>query len=614
MQSQLVGPNRSRLCLIAFLILLMIPLGCSNNPVESGNGGVTPVQWYRQNPDLTGDNLYDVTMVGQKAWIVGDGGTILYSDDGGLNWRQQGTPTRKCLRAVCFRDQLTGWAVGDSGVILHTSDGGRRWGDQSFPWGYSYSSVAISSRGNGWAVGDLASAYTTDGGQTWSPSTLFSGHVVTFVNSDLGFVISTDGRISRSIDGGKTWSDFAQVSGILHIGSAAFLNDEIGIAAGTRSDNFSYDEVVWKTEDGGKSWSPSNFGVQVSSVAFDNRGNIYALSPDRISVSTDTCKSWAIAESSPRDFQAIDFSSDGTGIVAGLFGGIFRTDTRNQSWQEVSKGSHNSLSDVAALTPLHAWAVSSRGAYETTDGGFTWERNSQVVSPVSVQFRDSLLGWMIGRNGGLFVTHDGGANWSNRSAEPGVPISDAFFLDSATGWLLESQNLWQTIDGGSSWVSRNSLGLSSYSDIWFIDGMNGWVVGPYMPIRRTIDGGSTWTALAGPPHSKWLFKTVFSDTGNGWALGDAGVLYHTVDGGSSWAPLALDGIGPVIDMSFPNAVDGWVSGWWGGIYTTKDGGTSWAKQETPTLQPLYGISVLDQQHGWAVGGGDEILRLGRSPK
>lgn len=55
---------------------------------------------------------------------AGVGGVVLYTDDGGLNWRSQVSNTSVRLNAVFFVDALRGWAVGDGGVILHTGNGG----------------------------------------------------------------------------------------------------------------------------------------------------------------------------------------------------------------------------------------------------------------------------------------------------------------------------------------------------------------------------------------------------------------------------------------------------------------------------------------------------------
>ncbi|MBI3195177.1 MAG: T9SS type A sorting domain-containing protein [Ignavibacteriae bacterium] len=59
-----------------------------------------------------------------NGWISGQGGTILYTTNGGTNWLSQTTNTTKDLYSIFFVNQNTGWAVGDSGIILKTTSGG----------------------------------------------------------------------------------------------------------------------------------------------------------------------------------------------------------------------------------------------------------------------------------------------------------------------------------------------------------------------------------------------------------------------------------------------------------------------------------------------------------
>jgi photosystem II stability/assembly factor-like uncharacterized protein len=53
----------------------------------------------------------------EEGWIVGRGGVILRSDDGGQTWKQQDGGTRQNLYALHF-DKKTGWAVGGDGLVL----------------------------------------------------------------------------------------------------------------------------------------------------------------------------------------------------------------------------------------------------------------------------------------------------------------------------------------------------------------------------------------------------------------------------------------------------------------------------------------------------------------
>lgn len=70
--------------------------------------------------------LNDVDFAGNTGWVVGDGGVILVSTDGGATFTDQTSGTGANLNSVWAVDAQTAWAVG-VGVILLTTDGGATW-------------------------------------------------------------------------------------------------------------------------------------------------------------------------------------------------------------------------------------------------------------------------------------------------------------------------------------------------------------------------------------------------------------------------------------------------------------------------------------------------------
>ena len=65
-------------------------------------------------------------------FVVGSGGEILRTDDGGATWVPQTSNTTEVLREVKFPvDDQTGYVVGDTGTILKTINGGATWSAQS---------------------------------------------------------------------------------------------------------------------------------------------------------------------------------------------------------------------------------------------------------------------------------------------------------------------------------------------------------------------------------------------------------------------------------------------------------------------------------------------------
>jgi photosystem II stability/assembly factor-like uncharacterized protein len=80
-------------------------------------------------PDL--EWLNGVTHVGARWWVVGDHGAVLFSDDDGVSFDRQTTPTDADLYGVDFFDERVGIAVGNAGTVLFTDDAGATWQDVS---------------------------------------------------------------------------------------------------------------------------------------------------------------------------------------------------------------------------------------------------------------------------------------------------------------------------------------------------------------------------------------------------------------------------------------------------------------------------------------------------
>ncbi|MGD9648097.1 MAG: YCF48-related protein [Pirellulales bacterium] len=69
-----------------------------------------------------------VAVVDSQIWIAGAPGSfVLHSADGGRDWTLYGTGQSLPIRAIEFLDANRGWAVGSLGTILGTTDGGRSW-------------------------------------------------------------------------------------------------------------------------------------------------------------------------------------------------------------------------------------------------------------------------------------------------------------------------------------------------------------------------------------------------------------------------------------------------------------------------------------------------------
>src|SRR5574341_1471573 len=73
------------------------------------------------------ESFYGVKILGNRSWVVGYYGTILYSEDRGVTWRVQPSGTKRALFNADFVTEENGWISGSYGTLLQTRDGGRTW-------------------------------------------------------------------------------------------------------------------------------------------------------------------------------------------------------------------------------------------------------------------------------------------------------------------------------------------------------------------------------------------------------------------------------------------------------------------------------------------------------
>ena len=175
----------------------------------------------------------------------------------------------------------------------------------------------------------------------------------------------------------------------------------------------------------------------------------------------------------------------------------------------------------------------------SADGGDTWtEKNIQTSLPS--EFKDfhainedtifaighivdfaqpPLIPWtaLIAR------TYDG-ENWDVFDF-PDIPLlNDLFFINAEEGWIVGQEGtIAHTIDGGVSWEIQYSNPKFSFFNIVFIDDLTGWVVGSGGRILNTTDGGQNWIPQL-CEDTKGFYSISFPTSEVGYASGQ-GELY-----------------------------------------------------------------------------------------
>lgn len=291
-----------------------------------------------------------------------------------------------------------------------------------------------------------------------------------------GWAVGDRGVIWKTDDGGKTWQ-FCATPVRCSLRSVCFLSDQIGWGVGGEIASYGRiaEGVVLGTTDGGKTWTVvargglpylshvSFFGLDEGIVA----GAANAKFPTGVAVTRDGGKSWQHVPGAPSPgWRAAAFVDEHTGALAGL-----------------------------------------RGRFTTFGGGSVMERAGDPLGLRGLHAIDLTPdghGWMVGDGGLVLATKSAGASWTEPPGEPPAALRDCFDVRAVSGhgddvWIAGApgSSVWHSADAGASWQSHAIGDPAPLYAIDFSSDTHGCAVGAFGRIVTTDDGGRTWTAARG---------------------------------------------------------------------------------------------------------------------
>ena len=281
------------------------------------------------------------------------------------------------------------------------------------------------------------------------------------------------------------------------------------------------------------------------------------------------------------------FLNERRGWAVGSKGALLHTEDGGQSWRTAPRPTPDTLRDVYFADERRGWLVCERSIYElytktdarsyllrTEDGGQTWARVEAAGADVDVLllrvvFADEQHGWAFGEGGALYVTRDGGANWSRQRVPTPHVLLGAVFLDGARGWLSGANaTMLFTADSGEQWRTLSlpvELARARLNAVEFVNGWRGWAVGNAGLILSTADGGRTWHQAQGVETEANLNDVKFLNEQEGWAVGAGGTILHTIDGGAKWEVETSSTRHPLERLALAGPTRAWAVGFGGTI-------------------------------------------------
>lgn len=172
-------------------------------------GGKCEVPFVRQVLP-TSRYLLDVAVPNTTLQIaVGEAGLIFRSTDGGQNWNPVASGVSESLRRVFAIDAMNLYAIGYSSTILKSTDGGATWTKQNLGVAdLTLTDVWASSTADVLLTSDRGVFRSTDGGTTWSrfsELTEFRPFAIRGTSATNFYVVSS-GQLARTTNGGTTFT------------------------------------------------------------------------------------------------------------------------------------------------------------------------------------------------------------------------------------------------------------------------------------------------------------------------------------------------------------------------------------------------------------------------
>jgi len=285
-------------------------------------------------------------------------------------WSGQTSGTTNSLDDVEFFDNNTGVIVGSGGIILHTSDGGNNWLQQTSNTTISLSGITFISDEIIYVAGsDGIILTTTNSGNSWTPQTSnTTRHLydIDFGNTDNGIAVGFNGRIVNTTNGGTTWT-IQNSTTINHLNGISFLDENTAIVVGDGG-------VILKSTDKGASWVSKSSGItdELEDVSFIDLNIGTAVGWNNAIIrTTNGGETWTSqdSENTNSTFWSVTMIDANHAAVCGFEGTIITTSNGGATWDLQASGTSNTLFGIYFSDGNNGTAVGLNGTIRRTTNG-----------------------------------------------------------------------------------------------------------------------------------------------------------------------------------------------------------------------------------------------------
>lgn len=288
-----------------------------------------------------------------------------------------------------------------------------------------------------------------------------------------------------------------------------------------------------------------------------------------------------------------------------------------QTWVDVISNTDRDLNSITFASPMLGWVVGHEGEIRfTINGGANWlpQVSGTDRDLNSVFFISPLIGWAVGQEGTILRTTTGGLVWLGGQNSPNAlrdddsiqDLNSVSFINPLVGWIAgNGGKIFYTIDGGMNFNMQMSGSVNDLRSIFFITNI-GFAVGSSGTILKTTNGGLNWMSDSSGTMNE-LNSVFFRTPMLGWTVGQNGTILRTTNGGGMWMRDS-SGIGEDLNsVFFISDFIGYTIGHGGHIFKSTNGGMTWQMQQSPTDRDLESL-VFTAVSGFACGVEGTIIK------
>lgn len=541
------------------------------------------------------------------------------------NWKWLNpSPQGNTLNNVDFVDNNTGYSAGTYGTLLKTTDGGAEWTQISSGTDKNLISMCFVNASTGYVGGARQLLRkTTDAGQTWQNlqlpvqgqwDTAYYVMDINFVTPNTGYVVGffqLESKIWKTTDGGSSWTTQG-TGGANYLKKTYFIDENNGFAFGGPT----YSEVI-KTTNGGASWqSVSQESYIAYSMCFINATTgVYGCADGRVYRTVDGGNTWNFALCpSSLDITSIHFINATTGFGFGSGSVYIKSTDAGQSWQEftIGVGSINQYFDADMTANGNLHAVGTYGAMiRSTNSGTSFVSQPFVTehSITDIEFLNVSTGYAVAGfgDGDILKTTDAGETWVSQVSTYTLPLYGIAFTSPETGYLAGSINIKKTTNGGTNWVDVYTSNQNEiFGDIFFTNINTGYAVGSYGRLLKTTNAGTSWNSSTIPNAGTFLNSIFFVNDNTGYAVGGESKSLKTTDAGATWEVMNITSGFLNLNNIYFNDINTGYASHGTGIFKTTNGGTTWFQLSTPSGG--YNNVQFRNNYGYAIAGDGKIIK------